>query len=65
MSPEKFRFPAFETTNWYAAKRLAVDLREMTNKGVKCPINLLRGIKALILTLKQWNQHKVVSIDDH
>ncbi|XP_069693669.1 lysine-specific demethylase 7B-like isoform X2 [Periplaneta americana] len=57
-TPEKFRFPAFETTNWYAARNLANDLREMNNKGLKCPLNLLQGIKALIITLKQWNQDK-------
>lgn len=61
-TPEKFRFPAFETTNWYAARNLCNDLREMNDKGLKCPLNLLQGIKALIITLKQWNQDKDVSM---
>jgi hypothetical protein len=37
-------------------------LREMNNLGLKCPLTLLHGVKALILTLKQWNQDKDVSI---
>lgn len=57
-TPEKFRFPAFETTNWYAARSIANDLREMNNVGLKCPLTLLHGVKALIMTLKQWNQDK-------
>jgi len=61
-TPEKFRFPAFETTNWYAARSIANDLREMNNLGLKCPLTLLHGVKALIITLKQWNQDKDVSI---
>ena len=60
-TPEKFRFPAFETTNWYAARTIANDLREMNNVGLKCPLTLLHGVKALIITLKQWNQDKDVS----
>ena len=63
-TPEKFRFPAFETTNWYAARSIANDLREMNNVGLKCPLTLLHGVKALIMTLKQWNQDKDVSINN-
>jgi lysine-specific demethylase PHF8 len=63
-TPEKFRFPAFETTNWYAARSIANDLKEMNNMGFKCPLTLLIGVKALIITLKQWNQDKDVSIKD-
>ncbi|PSN57336.1 hypothetical protein C0J52_02107 [Blattella germanica] len=61
-TPEKFRFPAFETTNWYAARSIANDLREMNNKGMKIATSLLTGVKTLILTLKQWNQDKDVAI---
>jgi hypothetical protein len=61
-TPEKFRFPAFETTNWYAARSIVNDLRQMNNMGLKCPITLLHGVKTLIMTLKQWNQDKDVSI---
>ncbi|KAJ9581010.1 hypothetical protein L9F63_023812, partial [Diploptera punctata] len=57
-TPERFRFPAFETTNWYAARTLTNELREINNKGLKCPANLLHGLKALVFTLKQWNQDK-------
>jgi hypothetical protein len=63
-TPEKFRFPAFETTNWYAARSIANDMREMNNMGLKCPLTLLHGVKALIMTLKQWNQDKDVSIEN-
>jgi hypothetical protein len=34
----------------------------MNNMGLKCPLTLLIGVKALIIALKQWNQDKDVSI---
>ncbi|XP_021927667.1 lysine-specific demethylase 7B-like [Zootermopsis nevadensis] len=60
-TPEKFQFPAFETTNWYAARSIVNDLREMNSMGLKCPLTLLHGVKALIITLKQWNQDKDIN----
>jgi hypothetical protein len=55
---KKSRFPAFETINWYAARSIANDLKEMNNMGLKCPLALLIGVKALVTTLMQWNQDK-------
>ncbi|KAK7867815.1 hypothetical protein R5R35_008260 [Gryllus longicercus] len=57
-TPGKFCFPAFETTNWYAARALLEEMRELNNQGRMLPSYLLIGVKALILTLKQWNQDK-------
>lgn len=60
-TPERFRFPAFETINWYAAKRLCEELKDMNDLGNKVPAYLLQGTKALLFTLKQWSQDRDVS----
>ncbi|XP_066997900.1 histone lysine demethylase PHF8 isoform X2 [Anabrus simplex] len=57
-TPGKFRFPAFEATNWYAAKALLQEMRTLNNQGTTLPNFLLVGVKSLIFTLKQWNQDK-------
>lgn len=57
-TPGKFCFPAFEMTNWYAAQALLQEIKQINNQGRLLPNYLLLGVKALILTLKQWNQDK-------
>lgn len=61
-TPERFRFPAFETINWYAAKRLCEELKMINDEASKVPQYLLLGVKALLFTLKQWSQDRDVSI---
>ncbi|XP_054280109.1 histone lysine demethylase PHF8-like [Macrosteles quadrilineatus] len=57
-TPGKFRFPAFETINWYAAKQLCEELRMLNDESSKVPAYLLQGVKALLVTLKQWSQDR-------
>lgn len=60
-TPAKFQYPGFETINWFAAKKLLKELKELNNEGKKCPAYLLQGVKALLSILKQWNTDKDVS----
>ncbi|XP_028519939.1 lysine-specific demethylase 7A-like isoform X2 [Apis cerana] len=57
-TPAKFQYPGFETINWFAAKKLLKELKELNNEGKKCPTYLLQGVKALLSILKQWNTDK-------
>ncbi|XP_057324502.1 histone lysine demethylase PHF8-like isoform X1 [Microplitis mediator] len=57
-TPKKFQYPGFETINWFAAKRLLKDLKELNREDKKCPTYFLQGIKALLAVLKQWNTDK-------
>ncbi|XP_060818110.1 histone lysine demethylase PHF8-like isoform X3 [Bombus pascuorum] len=57
-TPAKFQYPGFETINWFAAKKLLKELKELNNEGKKCPTYLLQGVKALLGILKQWNTDK-------
>lgn len=58
---EKFRFPYFETINWFAAKMLLQHIQGLNCEEKKCPNTLLVGLKSLLTTLKQWNTEKDVS----
>ncbi|XP_018325995.1 lysine-specific demethylase 7B isoform X2 [Agrilus planipennis] len=55
---EKFRFPYFETINWFAAQNLLEKLTELNLEEKKCPSSLLSGLKSLLSSLKQWNADK-------
>ncbi|KAG7207012.1 hypothetical protein KM043_000902 [Ampulex compressa] len=57
-TPTKFQYPGFETVNWFAAKKLLKELKELNNEGKKCPPYFLQGVKALLSILKQWNTDK-------
>lgn len=57
---EKFRYPHFETVNWFAAKRLLQEINEINVEERRCPETLLVGIKALLSSLKHWNTEKDV-----
>jgi [histone H3]-dimethyl-L-lysine9 demethylase len=57
---EKYRFPAFETLQWYAAKFYTQKLKEI-NLNKKCITNrLYHGLKFLNNTLKRWTNSKDV-----
>ena len=61
-TPDKFRFPAFETFQWYAAKFYAQKVKEL-NAASKCVHpNLLSGLKYLKETLKRWINSKNVNL---
>ncbi|CAM1323221.1 PHF2 (predicted), partial [Pycnogonum litorale] len=55
---EKFKFPYFQTSNWYAAKHILENLKDFIDKKLPCPDYLLSGAKALCSTLKNWTQEK-------
>lgn len=57
---EKFRFPNFETINWFAAEKLYEQIKELNMEEKKCPATLLTGLKTLLSALKQWNMEKDV-----
>lgn len=57
----KFKYPAFEAINWYAAKKIMTQLKEINTDDKKCPAYFLLGIKSLLAVLKQWNTDKDVS----
>ncbi|XP_014478658.1 PREDICTED: lysine-specific demethylase 7A-like isoform X2 [Dinoponera quadriceps] len=61
-TPAKFQYPGFETINWFAAKKMLAELKELNNGGKKCPQYYLQGIKALLGILKQWNTDKDYSM---
>ncbi|KAI4489085.1 hypothetical protein M0804_004583 [Polistes exclamans] len=57
-TPAKFQYPGFETINWFAAKKLLKELKELNNEERKCPPYFLQGVRALLSILKQWNTDK-------
>lgn len=59
-TPEKYRFPAFETLQWHAAKYYTQMLKEL-NSNRKCiPMYLFNGLKFLNNSLKKWIHAKDV-----
>lgn len=60
-TPEKYRFPAFETLQWYAAKYYTQKLKEL-NSSRKCiDLKLFFGLKYLNNALRKWINGKDVS----
>ncbi|CAC5396487.1 PHF8 [Mytilus coruscus] len=57
-TPQKFLFPSFETTNWYAAKHIYDLIKDYTEEGRIPPDYLVQGAKALGSHLKSWTQRK-------
>ena len=53
-TPEKFRFPHYESTCWFAASRLLTDLREMASRGTKVPSFMTSGARSLMTALRHW-----------
>ena len=59
---EKYRFPAFETLQWYAAKFYTQKLKEVNQERKCISIRLYHGLKYLNVTLKRWINSKDVSV---
>jgi hypothetical protein len=57
-TPDRFRFPCFETLHWLVADRIVQDLHDMNGKGVRCPEYLINGARALQAALKSWTMEK-------
>lgn len=60
-TPEKYRFPSFETLQWYAAKHYTQKLKELNSERKCIKLSLYHGIKHLKDTLKRWLNSKDVS----
>ncbi len=61
-TPEKYRFPAFETSQWYAARFYTEKLKELNSNRKTINVSLYHGLKHLKDTLKRWLNSKDVSI---
>lgn len=59
-TPEKYRFPAFETLQWYAAKYYTQMIKDMNTARKEVNHRLLTGLKYLQNTLKKWIHTKDV-----
>ena len=60
-TPEKYRFPAFETLQWYAAKHFTQILKD-SNLNKKCiDFKLHMSLKYLNNILRKWITSKDVS----
>ncbi|XP_066284104.1 lysine-specific demethylase 7B-like isoform X2 [Branchiostoma lanceolatum] len=57
-TPEKFLFPYFEATNWYAAKNIMENLKEYNEDLRVPPRYLLDGIHSLLTALRSWTSRK-------
>lgn len=42
-TPQKFQYPGFETINWFAAKRLLKELKELNNDEKKMSVLFFTG----------------------
>ncbi|KAI8511679.1 Lsd1/2 complex PHD finger containing protein Phf2 [Branchiostoma belcheri] len=57
-TPEKFLFPYFEATNWYAAKNIMETLKEYNEDLRVPPRYLLDGVHSLLTALRSWTSRK-------
>nr|QDF21454.1 histone lysine demethylase PHF8-like protein isoform X2 [Brachionus koreanus] len=53
-TPEKYRFPAFETLQWYAAKYFTQILKEKNSKKECVDFKLHKNLKYLNYMLRKW-----------
>lgn len=60
-TPEKYRFPAFETLQWYAAKYHTQKIKELNQKRATISKRLLAGLRYLNNSLRRWINSKDVS----
>lgn len=56
----KYLFPSFEATHWYAAEGLIQNLQTL-NATSYVPGYMIKGLKALIQSLKVWFNEKEAS----
>lgn len=61
-TPEKYRFPAFETLQWYAAKWYTQYLKDHNSKRECISLKLYNGLKFLNNTLRKWINSKDVRL---
>jgi [histone H3]-dimethyl-L-lysine9 demethylase len=61
-TPEKYRFPAFETLQWYAAKYYTNKLKQLNGERECIKPKLYHSLKYLRDTLKKWINSKDVSL---
>jgi len=54
-TPDKFLFPFFELTNWYAAPSMVLKLIQDHYKNKVPPEFIVEGVACLIEFLKKWN----------
>nr|XP_006825994.1 PREDICTED: lysine-specific demethylase 7A-like [Saccoglossus kowalevskii] len=57
-TPERFQFPWFETTMWYAAKHFQELFKDYRDDEKKPPAYLLKGVKSLCTALRSWTMKK-------
>ncbi|KAH7948340.1 hypothetical protein HPB52_020638 [Rhipicephalus sanguineus] len=62
-APNKYKFPSFETTHWFAASYVIEQLRSATASEFKPPSFLIVGAKALMTALKNWTQEPNCKLD--
>lgn len=59
-TPEKYRFPAFETLQWYAAKFFTQILKEKNSNKECIDLKLHKNLKYLNNVLRKWITSKDV-----
>lgn len=59
-TPEKYRFPAFETLQWYAAKYYTQQLKDLNSRRVCITLKFYNCLKFLNNTIKKWINSKDV-----
>lgn len=59
--PTKYLFPSFEAAHWFAAARLIQDIQSLNTTSF-VPAYLVKGIKALINSLRIWAAEKEVGV---
>ncbi|XP_058252869.1 lysine-specific demethylase 7B isoform X2 [Hemibagrus wyckioides] len=68
-TPDLFKFPYFEAICWYVAKNLLETLKELREDNCLPPDYLTKGVKALIIALKNWLRREVTEpaseVPDH
>uniref|UniRef100_A0A914X225 JmjC domain-containing protein n=1 Tax=Plectus sambesii TaxID=2011161 RepID=A0A914X225_9BILA len=51
---ERFMFPSFELTNWYAARSVLESLKEANEDGHLADAHLIKGARGLLPFLRTW-----------
>lgn len=62
-APNKYKFPSFETTHWFATSYVIEQLKSATASEFKPPSFLVVGAKALLTALKNWTQEPNCKLD--
>ena len=62
-TPDKFQFPFFELTHWYAAPAVLRLLEDNLKEKKVPPPHLLEGVRSLVATLKSWLNKSIQATD--